>query len=267
MRRNHIIAAVVAVAGTLATGFAQAAPQVLAVMASLGPQTLHCEGSICVTTFSSYCLQQERTPPVTGQRYLPAADQQFSLILTDAAGKKTRMAATEHVEFRAGRGFTTVGATMSIDVMQRTGAVSAMLDVAANAALVPEPVLGDPNPISASELAFATRSLREHGNEVVDAKPDAVAASLVNRLAVTIQPMQPATEDNLKQLWHDVIDGLGPAVPVNADGIGRARKMYDWCQGHSSYHSMAGIKSCLEFRHDDQILRLNTDYWNSQPGF
>ena len=34
-----------------------------------------------------------------------------------------------------------------------------------------------------------------------------------------------------------------------------------------SYHSMGGIKSCLEFKHDSEIMRLNTDYWESQPGY
>ena len=30
---------------------------------------------------------------------------------------------------------------------------------------------------------------------------------------------------------------------------------------------MAGIKSCLEFKHDTTIMKLNSDYWDSQPGY
>ncbi len=263
------LAVAAALGTTLGAAPAQAAPQVLAVMASLSAQPLRCEGSICVTTFSTYCLQQERDVPTTGQRYLPVpgAEEQFALVVRDAAGKETRLPAGEYVDFRSVRGFTTVNAVLPIAKLKELGGVSAEITVAANAALIPEAVAGDPNPISEAEIAFATRSLREHGSEIVDAKPDAVAAGVVNRLAATIVPRMPATEENLKQLWHDVIDGLGRAVPANADAIGRARKIYDWCQGRSSYHSMSGIKSCLEFKHDDSILRLNTDYWDSQPGY
>ena len=64
-----------------------------------------------------------------------------------------------------------------------------------------------------------------------------------------------------------MIDGLGPARPANSEGIQRARDIYDWCQGRMSYHTMGGIKSCLEFKHDENIMRLNTDYWESQPGY
>ncbi len=266
---KHIFALIGAVAtfSVLSMGSALAAPQVLAVMASLGPQQLNCSGSICTTSLSSYCLQRERDVPVTGQRYLPASDQQFSLIVVAADGTERAVDAAKHMDFRSVRGYSSVNATIGKAELAKLGGVSAKIVVAARAALLPEPVEGDPNPISAEEMVYAAKSLREHGEEVVDAQPAAEAAAIVNRIAATIIPKLRADEESLEQLWRDVIDGLGPARPANADSIKKARDIYDWCQGRMSYHSMGGIKSCLEFKHDEGIMRLNTDYWESQPGY
>ncbi|MCK5779149.1 MAG: hypothetical protein KAH11_10190 [Rhodospirillales bacterium] len=245
----------------------QAAPQILAVMASLGPQQMNCSGQICTTSLSSYCLQRDRDVPTTGQAYLPAADEQFRLIVVGEDGTERDVSASEHVTFRSIRGYSSVNAVINRGELAKLGGVSAKIVVAKRAALVPEPVAGDPNPISAEELAYAAKSLREHGEEVVDATPQAEAAAIVNRITATIIPKLKADPESLEQLWRDVIDGLGPARPANSEGIQRARDIYDWCQGRMSYHTMGGIKSCLEFKHDENIMRLNTDYWESQPGY
>ncbi len=244
-----------------------AAPQVLAVMASLGPQTMHCSGAICTTSLSSYCLQKERDLPITGQRYLPASKDQFQLVVVGEDGNETILPAGDHMTFRSARGYSAVNAVISRDALARLGGVNARIIVAERAALVPEAVAGDPNPISEQELAYAARSLRDHGNDVVDTKPDAEAASLINRMAATIVPGDSYSDKGMEQLWHDVIDGMGSIRPAGAEGIRRARDIYDWCQGRTSYHSMGGVKVCLEFKHDSTIMKLNGDYWDSQPGF
>ncbi|MGJ3259056.1 MAG: hypothetical protein ACFE0S_05580 [Rhodospirillales bacterium] len=266
---NRVIAlfGAIAAVSVLSAGSALAAPQVLAVMASLGPQQMTCSGQICTTSLSSYCLQRDRDVPTTGQVYLPAADEQFSLIVVGADGSERTVSAGKHVTFKSVRGYASVNAVINRGELAKLGGVSAKIAVAKRAALVPEPVPGDPNPISAEELAYASKSLRERGEELVDAHPDAQAASVVNRIAATIVPRLEANPESLEQLWRDVIDGLGPARPANEEGIRRARDIYDWCQDRMSYHSMGGIKSCLEFKHDSEIMRLNTDYWESQPGY
>lgn len=235
-------------------------------MSTPAPQQMRCAGELCVADFTSYCLQRERAVPATGQAYVPAAREQFTLIVTGADGTSTRLAA-DAVSFSSQRGYAAVKTTMRIRDLQRVGGVSVALEVAPGAALLPIPLAGDPNPISEAERTFATKSLRQHGGEIVDAQPAAQAAAIVNRLATTIVPSMPADQPALDRLWHDVIDGLGPAHPANSDAIHRARRIYDWCQGRTSYHSMGGIKSCLEFKHDDQIMRLNSDYWNGQPSY
>jgi hypothetical protein len=258
---------VLAVIGMYSVAPAAAAPQILAVMASLGPQQMRCDGGICVTDFTSYCLQRDRDVPNSGQPYIPAAPEQFSLLVTRKDGSTVTVPASDHVTFKSVRGYASVKAVMRRDVLASLDAKSATIVVAPGAALIPEAVAGDPNPISEAEVAFATKSLREHGNEVFDTQPAAEAAAIVNRLATTIVPRMPATKNSLDQLWQDVIDGMGPARPFKGDSIKRARGIYEWCQDRMSYHSMAGIKSCLEFKHDDTIMQLNKGYWESQPGY
>lgn len=267
MQHRSSILGTVAVIGTLATAPAFAAPQILAVMSAPGPQQMRCAGELCQTDFSSYCLQRERSIPTTGQAYIPVASEQFTLVVTDANGAQSRLPAENAATFRSQRGYASVKVSLRVRDLKALGGVSVALEVAPGAALVPAPVAGDPNPISEAEMAFATRSLREHGNGIVDAQPAAQAATIVNRLATTIVPTLPADRPALDQLWHEVIDGLGRARPADADAIRRARQIYDWCQGRTSYHSMGGIKSCLEFKHDDEIMRLNSDYWNSQSSY
>lgn len=244
-----------------------AAPQILAVMASLSPQPISCGNTVCTTSFTSYCLQRERDVPVTGQAYTPTHKNAFTLIIARKDGTEVKIPAMENVAFTSARGYSSVRVIIPRDVITKHGGVSATIVAAAGASLAPEAIPGDENPISEAELAFATKSLREHGQDIVDATPDAKAAQIVNRMAATIIPKMPATNESLDQLWHDVIDGLGTARPATADAILKARGIYEWCKGRSSYHSMGGIKSCLEFKHDDTIMKLNTDYWESQPGY
>ncbi len=196
---------------------------------------------------------------------MPAHPDQFSLTVTTASGETLELKTGEHVEFRSLRGFTMVRAIIDEEVVRRHEIVEAEISAFPGASLLPEPVAGDPNPITEAEIAYATRSLRQHGEELVDATPEAQAATIINRIAATIVPREDATDENLDRLWWNAIDGMGPAKPVGEDAIRRARDIYDWCQSRMSYHSMSGVKSCLEFKHDDTIMRLNTDYWNSQP--
>ena len=263
-----IFSGVLGAFSVLLAGYAtpvNAAPQILAVLSSLGPQQMQCGEANCMTTLTTYCLQQDRDVPTTGHVYGPAHADQFALIVTTTSGEKIELAVADNVEFRSMRGFTSVRVVISAQTIQTYDIASAEITAHPGASLLPAPVAGDPNPITAEEIAYATRSLRDHGEEIVDATPDAQAAALINRVAATIVPRNRATDENLEQLWHNVIDGLGPAKPAGQDAIRRARDIYDWCQSRMSYHSMSGVKSCLEFKHDDTIMRLNTDYWNSQP--
>lgn len=253
----------------LAPHGAEAAPQVLAAL-TLGdvgePFVCEADGR-CRAEFSTFCLQKDRAAPSSGRAYVPAAPEHFTLVVTAADGSERRLPAGEHVRFMSARGFVAARAILDADTLADLGGATARLDIAAKAALLPTPEPGDPNPLTEQEIAYAAGSLRDQGEALVDARPDAGAAALLGRLAASIVPRDPATPERLERLWQDVIDGVDGPRPGTAPARGKARELYEWCQSRSSYHSMAGIKSCLEFRHDDVIQRLNTDYWESRPGY
>ena len=51
---------------------AQAAPQILGLMASAEPVPMTCVDGTCTAELSSVCLQQQRPTPLTGTVYRPA---------------------------------------------------------------------------------------------------------------------------------------------------------------------------------------------------
>ncbi len=67
-----------------------AAPQILAVLASEDGVSLACANGNCQADLSTFCLQRARPTPAIGTKYVPAAQGQFTLVVTDAAGKERR---------------------------------------------------------------------------------------------------------------------------------------------------------------------------------
>lgn len=263
-----------AVALLLASPGAEAAPQVLAAL-TLGDsgEPFICDAAgVCRAEFSTYCLQKDRKAPSTGRAYAPAGPEHFHLVVIAADGSERRLAAGQHVRFMSARGFVAARALLDAETVRELGGTSARLQIAAGAALVPVPEAGDDEPLTEQEIAYARDSLRKRGEALVDAMPEAGAAALLSRLSATIEPRDPATPERLEQLWQDVIERINGSggqgrLPAVAPAREKARELYEWCQRRSSYHSMGGIKSCLEFRHDDAIQRLNKDYWEGRPGY
>lgn len=97
IRATAVLAAIFA----LYPGFALAAPQILALMATDGPQPLECDGEICRAEFTAICLQEHRSVPNAGTVYelLPASQGAKEtgepvLIATGIDGKMRRISMT-----------------------------------------------------------------------------------------------------------------------------------------------------------------------------
>ncbi len=80
----------------LASGRAQAAPQILGLMASNGmPTPLHCRDGLCTGSFASFCLQEAREAPADGQDYRLAPGGQLVLNAAAADGLHLQLQAGE----------------------------------------------------------------------------------------------------------------------------------------------------------------------------
>ena len=263
--RLFAIAAPLALVFLLSLSPVQAAPQILAALEVQEGMPLHCQDGQCETDITTFCLQQNRDAPRLGTAYVPAAPEHFVLRLTGHDGVVRDVPATP-ARFTSGRGFTHVRVGIAEAQLTAWGAASARLVVSRQASLVPEPVADDPAPLTKAEIHFVTTSLRPLGEEMVDRQQLATAARIVGRVATAIEDLRAApTPANVDGLWANVLEDMGPAAPAGGSARDSARRELDRCSRPGHHHSMAGVKSCLEYRHGDLMRNLNVDYWDRKP--
>ncbi len=165
------------------------------------------------------------------------------------------------------RGFTSVRVTIDPSLLPSTVNTERLV-VHPDASLIPVPTANDANPLSAEEISYATQSLRKYGSQAVDRNSKAVAAQALNRALGGIRtPRDRATPARMEQLRRDVLHDLGPALDKHPGAREHFRRAFDRCGKGAAHYSMAGIRSCLEYRHDDLMAPLNSEYWEQvKPG-
>ncbi len=260
--RSFFLAAVAA-AGFGGVNTALAAPQILAALPVESGIPLTCNNGVCAAELSTYCLQRERPAPGMGTAYVPAAPEHFTLVLTADNGNEVRLPASAHMTFVENRGFMSVAAAIEHGRLNALGAGTAKLVVWKNASLIPVATPHDPNPLTAEEIAYATKSLRDVGREIVDERPAAQAAQLLAKLNAALPAEGAVGAGHFDGMWKQAIgDDLPPLNPVG----NAARDAYRECASGASSYGYSGLRRCLEYRHDDMIRGLNVDYWQNQPG-
>lgn len=243
---------------------AQAAPQILAALATLDGLKFHCTDGWCRADLSTYCLQRNRPAPSRGQAYVPAVPEAFTLVF-NKEGTASSMPAGDHVTFVESRGFMSVSAIIEEKHLKALSESDVRLVVSANAALLPVPDASDKNPITPEEVAFATQSLRELGNTVVDRMPEATTAQLLAHVAGRLPENGVLPPSASAGFWENAIgDELPQSLP--APSVVNAKARYERCFGEVDNLRFGSMRGCLEWQHDDLIRDLNIDYWQQQPG-
>lgn len=250
---------------TLAPGHASAAPQILAALPSESGIPFACAEGVCVADLSTYCLQRDRPAPEFGAAYEPSIPGAFTLVVTDASGAERRLGAADHVSFVEGRGFTAVSARVTVEALTRLGAVSARMEIMANASLLPVAVIGDPDPLTPDEIARTVGPMRRLGARVVDASPQATAAGVIGALANASPRRGTVAPDRREPLWRQVTGGDRTAG-ARSPGQALARRTYDGCLAAYDGHEAFSFRSCLETRHDALLRDLSVKYWNVGAG-
>lgn len=260
----------------LSTG-ALAAPQILAVAATDMPQPLHCEDGICAAEFSSFCLQKQRSNPAAGTPYKAVSDQSFMLIYDDADGIRHAIPGGGLIQATSNRGFTSVRVTIDQVRLDRLGAVTAALDVANGATLVPLPEPDDPDPVTEDEIAMALQTLKPLADQWLGGTAERVqAVRLVNTL-INLTPLNGRLSDEgRKDLWDQVAEHSGQYTGqysgtnagtggsgLKQGALSRAQEMYDACLWRvevGRYHTM---RACLGIKHDSLMQDMNLSYWKA----
>ncbi len=260
---------------------AAAAPQVLAVLSSSSGIPFICDDGQCRAELSTYCLQQDRDPPMTGEAYLPARAGDFALVITGRDGVRRRLPVTENVRFIGSRGFMAAAALIPAKFLK--GAASAAITIAENASLVPVPVTGDDFPLTDEEITKATGSLRRFGAKIVDRTENAAAARVLMRLSSRFSRIDDYRSKQLAGLWRGVSAEMKDEA-LHDVSLRQARHSYDACVAaakiplpvprytpsidhvSSDVEFASSMLRCLQRSHDSVIRDANVTYWKGLAG-
>ncbi len=240
-----------------------AAPQILAVIASVEPVTLQCEFGECRAEFTVYCIEKLRSSPPVGTAYSIYDPDTLVLDGVRRDGSTIRLAGSELLSITTERGHTAVRMSLPSRVLRQYDLASVRVSVGEGASLIPQPVAGDRWPHSEMDIARATGPLRSAAAKIVDNGGAPVeAARVALRLVNALPRGGRATQSERELAWARF------APPADVDGLastsGRAlaKAGFERCSA-ATISGMMSLRQCLGALHDTLIGGLNTLYWDS----
>lgn len=260
-------AAALTVAFALTVSNAQAAPQVLGLMASNGlPIPLDCQNGECAAHLSSFCLQEARDAPSHGQSYALTDDSHITLIVERHDGSYVRLDATDQVRLQSLVGFTSVRVAIPDDTLAALDGARAWVEVGANASLVPLEQDGDKYPQTAEEIAVATGAYRQVAARHFDAQGETGDAARLTNILINALPAGEREDDATRDaLWTTHIT-TAMADSVTDEGLAKARELYNYCRMSSAAGTALTLRDCLTLRHADLMGEQNRRLWKEVGG-
>lgn len=244
---------------------ANAAPQMLGVVATSQPLKLECGTETCTVELSTFCLQSERDTPDRHYVYTPHDLSVFKVLASNEAGETTEVPLTA-AKVRAERGYTAARIEFSVHDLKEKGLSARSLRVADGGVLVPMPVPGDPNPILEGEVEHVIASLQPVANKIFKLHSNEFEAiKVVSRVLSETPTAGRLKKQDRENLWQNTFgetarESIGPGMHRAADVVG-------YCQYRTSQGRFFSVRRCLEQRLDGMMMNLNTDYWKAvKPG-
>ena len=261
----HSFVRILALAVFAAAGWpsgAGAAYQMMALIASDGAVPLTCSRGECAAEFSSFCLQPYRASPPRGAQYYVIGGEGVTIVATTADGRTLSMARTHDLRITALRGHNAVRISVPVATLRTLGLVAVAIEVGEGVSLVPEPIVGDPDPQTEREIAIATGPVRALGSRIVDHGGDAtVAARLTNDFINALPERGRVSPDVRDGLWNDVI--RGQSRPAMTPGTEEAmRRGFEHCRATSAGGSFFTMRQCLGSMHDRFMGEPNSEFWD-----
>jgi hypothetical protein len=243
---------------------ADAAPQILALSETAGVTPMTCQRGECSAQLSALCLEEARPMPKPGTAYAPVEGAAITLIFARPDGTTVARPAAGIAEFFSLRGHMAVRVRLDADTLARLGARSVAIRVGSRVTLAPQPVAGDPSPITPLELREAAGRLREAAVPLVDGKSsNIVAARIMNRVINRLPGVDGDSHTVVARLWRREIARTDAAQPVKnrelTDGLAIARHWQAICEGYPRWPG--ALRKCLEMGHDTMMTRINRTYW------
>jgi hypothetical protein len=247
---------------------AQAAPQILGIVASNGlPTPLHCANGYCSGYLASFCLQEARHAPNSGSEYKLAPGGNLTILATTSEGATLRLPGERLLAIRSRSGFTSLWVSMAEDRLRQLGAVAAAVEVGADTTVLPVAGAEDPQPQSAAEIGAASGPLRKLAAETFDAKSEAADTARLIQLVINDLPAGSKTAGAvpLSTVWNRV---AAEARQRGADqtGLAAAGRVVAECQGGKDGAGSFAGGVCLEMRQAELMTDLNRRYWDQAAG-
>ena len=252
---------------TLAPLFgAQAAPQVLVLVATAQPVELNCANGQCSAEFTSLCLQEHRAQPAKGTPYAAFNTAAVQVIGERHDGSTVTLPATPDLAFAAERGHTAVKVSVPVSWLRDRDLAAVHVKMDDLVTLVPVAVADDPAPLTDGDIELAAGPLTRTAAFVLDGRAAEVDAARLTAAAINALPARGSrlTAADRAALWDTVV-----APRIDAAGAGGtrpgatlARDRFDQC----SASTLAGplrLRDCLGSAHDMLIGPVNTEYWDT----
>ncbi len=242
---------------------AQAAPQILGLIASATPIPMTCADGTCTAELSSVCLQQHRPTPAAGTVYRPAKNAEITLTVTGSNGIARRMPVAAMLDYVSVRQFSAVKVSLPEAAVRRLGSGTAAISVAPMASVIPVAVAGDPTPLTAAEIARYTGPLRALAERAFERDSDRVNATrILNRMVNRLPERSNFGIEEVAPLWRQT---------VSRDISVETRKFLDHavenCRETLRTGVMSDLRSCLSYHHDYLSGENTNNGWQAMnPG-
>ena len=242
---------------------AQAAPQILGLIASATPIPMTCADGTCTAEISSVCLQQHRPTPPTGMVYRPAKGTHITVTVAGPNGVERRLPVVAALTFKSLRQFSAVKVSLPEAIVRRLGNGAATISVGPLASVIPVAVAGDPKPLSAGEIARYTGPLRALAERAFERDSARVNATrILNRMVNRLPEDSNAGIEKVASLWQRT---------VGKDVTGETRKFLDHavkdCHETLRTGVMSNLRSCLSYHHDYLSGENTNNAWRAMnPG-
>jgi hypothetical protein len=262
-----ILATAIAVSA-LCMGPAEAAPQILGLVASDGlPTPMRCRDGTCTALLAGFCLQEARSAPAEGQEYTPGPRGGLTLIAIRSDGSRLVLPANDLLTVRIYSGLSTVQVSLSIEKLasRGVGASDAIsLEVEANATILPVADANDPDPQTVQEIALATGPLRRQAAETFDTSAETPGTAKLLGLLINALPAEDDQRPvGLDGLLSRIVASVGPRR-FSAETLAQTAQIVQSCRPFPETSLAQGF--CLGSLQRGLLSTLNEEYWAAAGG-
>jgi hypothetical protein len=248
---------------TVPSAPAQAAPQILGLMASIEPVPMTCVDGTCTAELSSVCLQKHRPTPPTGTVYRAAKGTEIILMVAGPNGVNRRLRVEATLSFTSLRQYTAVKVSLPEAAVRRLGNGPARLSVGPMASIIPVVLQHDPNPLSADEIVRYTGPLRAAAERAFERDSARVKATrILNQMVNRLPENSGVGIEHVDSLWQQTAGN-----DVTAETQKFIKRAVKDCRETLRIGMLPGLRSCLAYQHDYLAGENTNNAWQAMnPG-